>query len=527
MLLTRWVCAAFIFILAGWLPAGAEPAAPPGDEIKAVKLDYEDRPGGQGRMAATEVTITDAPQRFYVRGTDVSAPFSVQVIAASTARPLDVSVHRQNWGKAAQTGSTGSDGAYVFEGRAYGDVGVQLTSPDGAPARATLIIWQGTSAPPSMATVYTNPALAAAGGLAGDAGGSSGLILYLIAGLLVVIAIFLGLMVLRKGKGASAAMLLLGGLALASPQMPLPAYAQGDDAPNPFETGAGPKPDPAPATPRQPKPGEAPNPFDVDGPIPEIPGDKDKDATAGKPEDKPKDSVENPFVGETSSGTSRPIELKPEDFDPGNAPKDDAPIDDGYAGRLAEAEQRIQDLHREASANRAEIERLRMLVEADRNHEPDPSNLPPMPLTCRPPAIERSSDVALSDAWENYDACGACYREPLENLDELMMLYERLRILYSSTTDFVSEQLLIGDQAPKPHYLLDSAWQKQKASILKSLDGTKKAYDQKWEEFNGRLVLVLDELGTCETRHNNNPMWRETDGQLFYNTIKASYQRTN
>jgi hypothetical protein len=31
--------------------AFAEPAAPPGDEVKAVKLDYDERPGKDGRFA--------------------------------------------------------------------------------------------------------------------------------------------------------------------------------------------------------------------------------------------------------------------------------------------------------------------------------------------------------------------------------------------------------------------------------------------------------------------------------------------
>ena len=46
-------------------------------------------------------------------------------------------------------------------------------------------------------------------------------------------------------------------------------------------------------------------------------------------------------------------------------------------------------------------------------------------------------------------------------------------------------------------------------------------------EFNGRLTGILDEIGACETKYNNNPMWRETDGRMFYQTIKASYQRTD
>jgi uncharacterized protein YukE len=502
--------------------AFAEPATPPGDEVKAVKLDYGERPGKDGRFATVEVTVAETPVRYYVRGTNVSAPFSVQVIAASRARPLEVTLHRQNWGKTVQSGSTGREGSFVFEGRAHGDVGVQLTSPDGAPARATLVLWQGAPAAPSMARVYVTPEMTeAAGNTSGQAkeqSSGTSLILYVIAGLLAVIAVFLGVMMLRRGKGGAAAALLIGGLMMTATHDPAPAYAQGE---------------------------EAPNPFDVDKPPPEVPRDKDKDASAGKPEDKPKDSPPNPFAGEPTSSSGRPIDLKPEDFDPSNAPKDDAPsedagsedmgsedagpapVDDDYADRLAEADRRIEDLNRQASANRAEIERLRMLLESDREMEPDPSNLPPMPLTCRPPAVDGEDDEEMSSAWDDYDACEACYREPFEEMDELLLNYERLRIIYMSTTDFVSTAITMGDTVPKPHQFVEMSWAQQKADIQKSFQGTKEAYDAKWAEFNAEMTEVLDELGRCEAEHNNNPMWRSNEGEMFYRTIRASYQRTN
>ena len=516
-----------IGLLAGLLLAAAawaEPAAPPGDEIKAIKLDYGERPGKEGRFASVELTVSSTPARYYVRGTNVSAPFSVQVIAAARSRPLDVTLHRHNWGKAVQSGSTGGDGSYVFEGRAYGDVGIQLTSPDGSPARATVVFWQGAPATPSLARVYSNPEIAKAAGTgerAGSAAGGTSPIFYVIAGLLAVIAVPLAILLTRRNKAGAAGLLLIGGLTMAEVNMPAPAYAQTEELP----------PDP-----------DVPNPFDVDKPPPETPRDKDKDATAGKPEDKPKEEgPPNPFTGETTTGSGRPIELKPEDFDPSNAPKDapapgeatpaedagPAPVDEGYGDRLAEAEARINELNRQASANRAEIERLRMLVESDREMEPDPSNLPPMPLTCRPPAVENEFDEEMSAAWDNYDACEACYREPFRELDELLLNYERLRIIYMSTADFVSTAITMGDTVPKPHQFVEMSWAQQKADIQKSFQGTKDAYDAKWAEFNDEMVGVLDALGQCEAEHNNNPMWRSTEGEMFYRTIKASYQRTN
>jgi hypothetical protein len=543
----------------------AEPATPPGDEIKAIKLDYSEQDGFGGRLAAAEVTVAEQAVRYYVRGTNVSAPFSIQVIAASTARPLEVTLHRQNWAKPVQSGTTVAEGVFVFEGRAHGDVGVQLTSPDGQPARATVVFWQGEPAPPSMAAVYTNPELQASAGNGGMSGpGPGSFVLYLIVALLVVIVVLLAVMLFRKGKGGAAALVLVAGVygGMSWPG-PVEALTADDPPTNPF-TGQGIN-RPSKPGPKDPKPDAPPDPFAVDGPVPEVPRDKDKDASAGKPGDKdkdaPKDKPEDkpggddpasPFAGETTTGSGRPIDLKPDDFDPSNAPKDEpgrgdpvpgggpeegmgpddlgpgeAPIDDGYTDRLADAERRINELDRQASANRAEIERLKMMQESDREMEPNPSNLPPMPLTCRPPAVERDDDEEMGAAWDNYDACQACYRDPFRELDELLLNYERLRIIYMSTADFVSTAITMGDTVPKPHQFVEMAWAQQKADIQKSFQGTKDAYDAKWAEFNDEMTGVLDAIGQCEADLNNNPMWRSTEGEMFYRTIRASYQRTN
>ena len=67
--------------------------------------------------------------------------------------------------------------------------------------------------------------------------------------------------------------------------------------------------------------------------------------------------------------------------------------------------------------------------------------------------------------WQNYEACQSCYAEPLAELEKQLELYERLRILYSSAKSDLSKMMAAGDMAPKPHYMVDSAWQAQKQKI--------------------------------------------------------------
>jgi hypothetical protein len=470
----------------------------------------------------------------------VSAPLSIQVIAQRFDAPVRVSLHRQSWAVVEAEGSTGGSGTYRFDGRAYGDVGIRLSSAAGKPTRATVLLWMGDPVPPPLQTVYVPPgsarALAAgtasagvaaagaaagaarapveAGAVAGSAApaapagtGTSPVTIGILV-MLVVIAALLAVLVLRKGGSKSAAVWLAALL--------VPAFAGGADAAR----------------------AQAPNPFDVPKAMQKPPLDADK--TPRGPKDAPKDSppkpdpVPNPFDVDDK-------DWKPSPRDPAiDAPKDDEPAAeegtpegdgaDSYRERIAAAEQHARDLSAQVANNRAEIERLRMLLESDRESETDPDNIPPVPLSCRPPLRGGDGILAAGEGdreWANFEECQKCYREPLRRFEDQLQLYERLRILYSDTSKFVTKVISVGDQAPKPHYLLENAWAAQKTKIRVDFAKTQQAYDAKLAEFNGKLGGILDEIGECETTLNNNPMWRATSGTFFHQTMANSYKRTD
>ena len=202
--------------------------------------------------------------------------------------------------------------------------------------------------------------------------------------------------------------------------------------------------------------------------------------------------------------------------------------DSSYQQRIAEAEQHVQTLSQQVSANRAELERLRLLLEQDRHNEPDADNFPPLPLSCKPPQIEGDGLIRDGDAqWENYERCQQCYVQPLADLENQLLLYEKLRVYYRSTKDYVNNVITLGDKAPKPHSLIENAWAAQKYAINLSFSQTKTAYDNKLPELNAKLSSILDRIGQCETDFNNNPMWRQTAGIFFYNTMATSYKRSD
>lgn len=498
-------------------PLGAEPTALPGDKVKAVHLKLAEVSGEPGRWVRTEVRLRgDGLKRVFVRGLDVSAPLSVQVIGERLDSPVAVTLHRHTWGKVEAQGTTDTSGIYRFTGRVHGDLGVGLRSVEGAATKATVIIWQGEPVPPSLASVYAAPGTARAteaGMPAPATGGSSDFPLWAIFAVLVIIAALLAALLLKRRNVAPAVVFMLG-LSLLLPPISVDAA---DDT------------------------------VVVDKPLPEKPADKpaDKDVTkqSNSRKDKPTpegDGAPNPFDVPADSDwkpTPRDGEDGPKPDEP---PSDSGSADDGdsYSDRIAAAEQANRDLASQVERNRAEIERLRFLLESDREQEPNPASLPPMPLSCRPPLPKPAAgdgvlspseseayDDAFDEAWEQFEECKRCYQQPLADFEAQILLYEKLRGIYSGTKKYVDNVVTTGDAIAKPHYLLENAWAAQKLDLKVTFAKTGQAYDAKLIEFNEKLSLILDRIGECEATVNNNPMWRQTSGLFFYQTMANSYKR--
>lgn len=518
-------------------PVAAAPMSAPGDEVKAQQVRLAARNGEPGRWGRAQVRLEgDHEQRLFVRGLNVSAPLSVQIIAESTDRPVRVSLHRHAWAQALAEGSTGSTGLYRFDGRAHGDVGVKLISTSGAPVRATVLIWQGAAVPRPLAAVYAAPGTerAVQAGMSSRAEPTGMRLLWIGLPLGVVVVAFAAWRFRRRGTQAAAcAVIVLAATAVVAPER---SQAK-QQPPDPFAVPEGWKPGRTAGTSQSPKDKDAADAKPKPKP-------KDKDGSASKPKDKPEDKADraappNPFdVPEgwkPGGGSGSSKEPKDEDTqapkDPADADADSGAAPDGsYRERIAQAEAHARDLARQVASNRAEIERLKLLLESDRDAEPQPDRLPPMPLSCRPPTIEGDGiqrSGAADAAWAHFERCQQCYAQPLADFERQLLLYEQLRVLYGSTRDYVTRAIDVGDKLPKPHSLLESAWAAQKLSIRRSFDGTKKAYDAKLLEFNDRLSEILDRIGVCEAELNNNPMWRRTSGLFFHQTMATSYKRTD
>ncbi|GAB57784.1 hypothetical protein [Rheinheimera nanhaiensis] len=475
-------------------PLPAEPMAAPGDKIKAQQLKLAELPGKPGRWHSTEFTLQPGKeQRFFVRGLNPAAPLSIQLISAKPEQSANVSLHRLSW-IAAEYQATLQQGLFRFDGRAYGDVGIRIVPAGDSDSTATLLLWQGEPVTKALVSIYqppeSNPNHSnSPNGAAGQGSALSWWQLAVVLLLVLIVALLVALLKRKHTAALVAAMMLAGASLLPAP--PLQAQQPDDKAP----------------------PKQHENPFDIpkDAKDAAVVSDKDKAASSGTA-DKDKPAADKP--GQQ-----------------GGADKDkaqDSLDGESYAERLAAAEQHVLQLAEQVGANRAELERLKLLLEQDKDNEPSADNLPPLPLSCKPPQVEGDGIVRDGDAlWQNYERCQQCYAQPLADLENQLLLYERLRVIYRSTKDYVNNAITLGDKIPKPHALLENTWAAQKFSINQSFEKTKQAYDAKLPELNDKLSEILDRVGRCETDFNNNPMWRQTSGFFFYNTLATSYKRSD
>ena len=523
-----------------------QPMANPGDKTRATQLKLKEIRDEPGRWARAQGRLPKDGRRYYLSGLNVMAPLSIQVIGHETDDVIEVRLHRHVWGEAAASGDTSDGGVFAFEGRAHGDVGITLKPADGEPTRFTLIAWQGEPLPPDFSSVYvpldtadrqtgTAASSASSAGSGAATGGSAGWLQWAILAVLLAIAGLLAALVFKRHGNSAALALLLTSVVWTSAGLPTKAHAAEPDkdkdtlappsdpapAPNPFDTAKPPPPGlpegvPDPFATAKPD-AEPPNPFDIpkDAKPAEVEGD---DTLDDRPKETVPDGSDKP--GDLSSSGDKDTSVPPEDEGP-------APAGD-YRDRIEAAEQRVRELSEQTARNQRELADLRLLIESDRNNEPKPDNAPPLPLSCQPPRARKVGDIQIEAAegdWSAYEQCQACYQQPLTDLERQLGLYEQLRILYANTRDFVTKAIDLGDKIPKPHAMHEAAWAAQKIKIRGAFDDTKKAYDSKLIEFNDKLATLLDQVGECEARHNNNPMWRATTGMIFEKTITVSYTR--
>ena len=189
----RLIPVAFVAVLSAPLDARAPQNPDPNDNTKVHELTLDKHTDiSNGRIAMVEGEAGPEGVRFVVSKLDILQPAAVMLAAVDGG---DADLRLSLWKYAEDTvqreGSTRGTGAVSFQFRTEDDVQIRVVSPEGT-RRFRLAVWAGD---PVEITV-PSPFVAQAG----FTGSGTSPLMYVIAAAVVLIAIFMGIIAMRRKK---------------------------------------------------------------------------------------------------------------------------------------------------------------------------------------------------------------------------------------------------------------------------------------------------------------------------------------
>lgn len=463
---TAMVCAVMIVTIgvANGEPLSLDPEAEP-----ATLIEFKPEPGMGDFVGRVEGTVDDTGTRFYLKGLDVMAPLVIQLLAKDPEKPIDVSLHRFLWRDIDFEGSTNEEGDWGYTGRVYDEVGITLKAED--PSDFYLLAWMG----PSIENLSEPNLFVPADGaspVSGAAKSQSAVpmwALVVIIGLLAVIAVIL----IRNQKR--------GNSSLTATIIALLLVGQAQEA--------------------------SADAFDVrlalvEGKLQEltlqlgqITEEMRQEMSSRLDNQKRRTDTLYEVVNTSQEAILRIFE--------------ELRHQEGLTEALVHEVVTQMDTMDDHLLRR--IMRLEFLAEQDREAVPDYTfdGVNPMPSTC----------------YDN-PACASCFDAANEKLTAQLVLYEKLRVIYSNQRTLTDYAVMTGDAMSGFHQLEQATWYSIKLMITKAQAEVTKAYNDKYEEFNGKLDGILQEFGRCEAMHGNDD-WYRRHGKLFYNSLISSYRIYN
>lgn len=145
-----------------------------------------------GKVAVVEGTAGRAGQKLAVADLSVLQPVEVTLFAVDEHDDLRLDLSKFILDAPAKKLSTKGTGFATARFRTQGDLQLTVTSPEG-PRPYRLLVWAGNEATPAVPSLFT------AADSTGEASGGPPM-MWIIAGLLAVIAALLGALVLKRGR---------------------------------------------------------------------------------------------------------------------------------------------------------------------------------------------------------------------------------------------------------------------------------------------------------------------------------------
>ncbi len=141
----------------------------------------------RGMISVSTVEQTTDTMYFFVRNLSMYSPVYFQVFASGSTAPLDVSLHKENWLKALQSGNTADKKYWETRFRTEGDFGIRVHATS-LPAKYTVLVWEGKEANIKMPSPFVGYDKAKGGGFMAML---KAYWMYVLIALLVVAVVFL------------------------------------------------------------------------------------------------------------------------------------------------------------------------------------------------------------------------------------------------------------------------------------------------------------------------------------------------
>ena len=178
-------------LMAGAPLAGIAQQPDPNDKTPVHELTLETHPEFNGRIAMVEGETDADGVRMVVSKLSILQPVGVALVAADPNDNLQLALWKYAEDEVQREGSTRGDGYVSFQFRTEDDLQIKVVSPDG-PKRYKLAVWAGDEVDLPMPSPFVAQA--------GFADSATSPVMYVIAGAVVAIAIFLGVIAMRRKK---------------------------------------------------------------------------------------------------------------------------------------------------------------------------------------------------------------------------------------------------------------------------------------------------------------------------------------
>lgn len=204
-----YAIACFVFL------SGSVMAQPLSKEKDLKPLALKLEPDGSDKeilLAAAEGTASEKGELILLSGQDMFQPLIIQVYAAKTGNPVQVSLHKDSWDENEMSAETdATEGFCEFKVRSAGEVGIKLK---GNTADYVVMAMAGKEIKPKMESPFVKKGKESSAKEAKEPAGKSNTVLYIVIAVLALALI--GVIVKFAGRKNKAAGILLIAIGLTS-----------------------------------------------------------------------------------------------------------------------------------------------------------------------------------------------------------------------------------------------------------------------------------------------------------------------